>query len=235
VAAARPERARQAHPVRGRAGRAARRRPRHLSYVTSSNTVARRPRPQRLGPSAVGYVPGHLQGLTDPGPAGPFPPRTGQRDRPQDRRARAESCEHNTGRPAPACGWFDAMLVRQTVRTCGINGLALTRSIFSTVSTQSRSAPVTCWTARKSDHTAAGRGRAGPGGAGLRDHRGLEEPTAMPSWADLPAQAIKYVRRVEELVGCPNRLLPPARNARILFCPEPVRGLTGFTESPQCE
>jgi adenylosuccinate synthase len=51
-------------------------------------------------------------------------------------------------------------------------------------------------------------GRAGPGHAGLRDHRGLEDTTVgARSWADLPAQAIKYVRRIEELIGAPVALL----------------------------
>ena len=67
--------------------------------------------------------------------------------------------------------------------------------------------------------SAGRRGRAGPGRAGLRDHRGLAgSDRRARSWADLPAQAIKYVRRIEELVGCPVALLStsPEREDTIL-------------------
>ena len=64
------------------------------------------------------------------------------------------------------------------------------------------------------------RARPGPGRAGLRDRRGLAGVTARArSWAQLPAQAIKYVRRIEELIGCPVALLStsPEREDTILM------------------
>src|SRR5262249_815024 len=75
----------------------------------------------------------HLQGLYDPGGGGAVPDRADKRHRPPDRGARA-GVLHRHGAAAAlgvgrrrGCGWFDAVLVRQTVRTSGINGLALTK------------------------------------------------------------------------------------------------------------
>src|SRR5260370_659552 len=78
-----------------------------------------------LGPSAVGYVLGICKAYTTRVGLGPFPT---EQDNAIGRKIgeRGREFGTNTGRPR-RCGWFDAMLVRQTVRTCGINGLALTK------------------------------------------------------------------------------------------------------------
>ena len=127
LVAARRQAARgQAHPVRGRAGRAARHRPRHLSFVTSSNTVAAQ--------AATGSGSGPARSATCSASARPTRRASAPgRSRPS-RTTRSADCIGErgrefgtvTGRPR-RCGWFDAVLVRQTVRTSGINGIALTK------------------------------------------------------------------------------------------------------------
>src|SRR3978361_1543749 len=95
-------------------------------YVTSSNTVAAQAATGTgMGPGAVGYVLGICKAYTTRVGAGPFPTEL---DNEIGRRIgeRGREFGTNTGRPR-RCGWFDAVLVRQTVRTCGINGLALTK------------------------------------------------------------------------------------------------------------
>jgi len=86
------------------------------------------------------------------------------------------------------------------------------------------------------DHLPAGEGAQSRVVPLYETIEGWKEPTANArSWADLPAQAIKYVRRVEELVGCPIALLSTSRSARILFwCKTRSRLNAILPESPQC-
>jgi adenylosuccinate synthase len=187
-------------------------------YVTSSNTVAAQAATGTgMGPSAVGYVLGICKAYTTRVGQGPFPT---EQDNELGRRIgeRGREFGTNTGRPR-RCGWFDAVLVRQTVRTCGINGLALTKldilDGFDTIQV--------CTGYRldggEIDHLPAGEGAQSRVEPIYETIEGWQEPTANArSWADLPAQAIKYVRRVEELVGCPIALLStsPEREDTIL-------------------
>jgi adenylosuccinate synthase len=187
-------------------------------YVTSSNTVAAQAATGTgMGPSAVGYVLGICKAYTTRVGQGPFPT---EQDNELGRRIgeRGREFGTNTGRPR-RCGWFDAVLVRQTVRTCGINGLALTKldilDGFDTIQV--------CTGYRldggEIDHLPAGEGAQSRVVPIYETIEGWKEPTANArSWADLPAQAIKYVRRVEELVGCPIALLStsPEREDTIL-------------------
>ena len=187
-------------------------------YVTSSNTVAAQAATGTgMGPGAVGYVLGICKAYTTRVGQGPFPT---EQDNDIGRRIgeRGREFGTNTGRPR-RCGWFDAALVRQTVRTCGISGLALTKldilDGFDTIEV--------CTGYRldgkEIDHLPAGEGAQGRVEPIYETIEGWKEPTANArSWADLPAQAIKYVRRVEELVGCPIALLStsPEREDTIL-------------------
>jgi adenylosuccinate synthase len=187
-------------------------------YVTSSNTVAAQAATGTgMGPGAVGYVLGICKAYTTRVGQGPFPT---EQDNDLGRRIgeRGREFGTNTGRPR-RCGWFDAVLVRQTVRTCGINGLALTKldilDGFDTIQV--------CTGYRldggEIDHLPAGEGAQSRVEPIYESIEGWKEPTANArSWADLPAQAIKYVRRVEELVGCPIALLStsPEREDTIL-------------------
>src|SRR4029078_13149810 len=95
-------------------------------YVTSSNPVeAQAATGAGLGPAAIGYVLGICKAYTTRVGEGPFPT---EQDNDTGRKIgeRGREFGTNPGRPR-RCGWFDAVLVRQTVRTCGINGLALTK------------------------------------------------------------------------------------------------------------
>jgi adenylosuccinate synthase len=187
-------------------------------FVTSSNTVAAQAATgSGLGPSAIGYVLGICKAYTTRVGAGPFPT---EQDNDIGRLIGDRGHEFGTvtGRRR-RCGWFDAVLVRQTVRTSGIDGLALTKlDIFDgfdeikvcvgyrldgrvidylPASEHAQSQVTPCY------ETIAGWG---------------ERSARARSWAELPAQAIKYVRWIEELVGCPVALLStsPERDDTIL-------------------
>jgi len=187
-------------------------------YVTSSNTVAAQAATGAgVGPGAIGYVLGLCKAYTTRVGQGPFPT---EQDNETGRKIgeRGREFGTNTGR-ARRCGWFDAVLVRQAVRTCGINGLALTKldilDGFDTIDV--------CTGYRldgkEIDHFPAGEGAQARVEPIYETIEGWKQPTANArSWADLPAQAIKYVRRIEELVGCPIALLStsPEREDTIL-------------------
>ena len=142
-------------------------------YVTSSNTVAAQAATGTgMGPGAVGYVLGICKAYTTRVGQGPFPTELHDAIGEEIGR-RGKEFGVNTGRKR-RCGWFDAVLVRQTVRTCGITGLALTKldilDGFETIEVC-----VGLPARRQGNRPSAGRrGRAGQGGSDLRDHRGLE-------------------------------------------------------------
>jgi adenylosuccinate synthase len=187
-------------------------------YVTSSNTVAAQAATgSGMGPSAVGYVLGICKAYTTRVGLGPFPT---EQDNDIGRKIgeRGREFGTNTGR-ARRCGWFDAMLVRQTVRTCGINGLALTKLDILDGFDSIEVCTGYILDGKEIDHLPAGEGAQARVVPVYETIEGWKEPTANArSWADLPAQAIKYVRRVEELVGCPIALLStsPEREDTIL-------------------
>src|ERR1700675_3665594 len=168
-------------------------------YVTSSNTVA-----------------AHAATGTGMGP-GPVPTELHDEIGEEIGR-RGKEFGVNTGRKRRV-GWFDAVLVRQTVRTCGINGLALPK--LDILDGFDKIEVCTGYTldGGEIDHLPAGEGAQARIKPVYETIEGWKKPTANArSWADLPAQAIKYVRRVEELVGCPIALLStsPEREDTIL-------------------
>jgi adenylosuccinate synthase len=195
-------------------------------YVTSSNTVAGGAAiGAGLGPRAIGYVLGITKAYTTRVGNGPFPT---EQDNAIGERLGERGHEFGTvtGRKR-RCGWFDAAMVRQAVRVGGIDGIALTKldvlDGFEEL-------------AIGVGYTLAGAG--GAGGAGRRiEHlpaSAAEQAACRPvyerfpgwsestrgarSWADLPAQAVKYIRRIEELIGAPVALLStsPERDDTIL-------------------
>lgn len=187
-------------------------------YVTSSNTVAAQAATGAgLGPGAVGYVLGLCKAYTTRVGQGPFPT---EQDNEIGRKIgeRGREFGTNTGRPR-RCGWFDAVLVRQAVRTCGINGLALTKLDILDGFDSIEVCTGYRLDGKEIDHFPAGEGAQARVEPIYETIEGWKEPTANArSWADLPAQAIKYVRRIEELVGCPVALLStsPEREDTIL-------------------
>jgi adenylosuccinate synthase len=187
-------------------------------FVTSSNTIAGTAAGgSGLGPGAVGFVLGIAKAYTTRVGSGPFPTEleneTGQR-----LGERGHEFGTVTGRKR-RCGWFDAVLVRQSVAVSGVTGIALTKldvlDGFEEISI--------CTGYKLGDETldyypahAADQAKVEPI---YETMAGWQESTAgARSWAELPAQAIKYIRRVEELIQCPVALVStsPEREDTIL-------------------
>jgi len=187
-------------------------------FVTSSNTVAAQAATgSGLGPSSIDYVLGICKAYTTRVGEGPFP--TEQKNeigRLIGERGREFGTV--TGR-ARRCGWFDAVLVRQTVRTSGIDGLALTKLDILDGMREIKVCVAYRLGGDEIDYLPAGEHAQARVEPVYETVEGWQAPTARArSWAQLPAQAIKYVRRIEELVGCPVALLStsPEREDTIL-------------------
>ncbi len=189
-------------------------------YVTSSNTVAAQAATgSGLGPAAIGYVLGICKAYTTRVGQGPFPTELAQGDPIGDGIGeRGREFGTVTGRRR-RCGWFDAVLVRQTVRTSGINGLALTKLDILDGLTEIKVCVGYRLDGREIDYLPAGEHAQARVEPVYETVEGWQGATAgAKSWAELPAQAIKYVRRIEELVACPVALLStsPEREDTIL-------------------
>jgi adenylosuccinate synthase len=187
-------------------------------FVTSSNTVAANAATgSGLGPSAIGYVLGIAKAYVTRVGAGPFPSEL------HDEIGRligdrGKEFGTNTGRRR-RCGWFDAVLARQTARTCGIDGLALTKLDILDGFEQIKVATSYRLDGKEIEYLPASQSaqaRVEPVYETIEGWKGVTSKAR--SWADLPAQAIKYVRRIEELVGVPVALLStsPERDDTIL-------------------
>ena len=187
-------------------------------YVTSSNTVAAAAATgSGLGPRAIGYVLGIAKAYTTRVGGGPFPTEL---DDDVGRRIGQRGAEFgtNTGRPR-RCGWFDAVLTRQTVKISGLDGVALTKldilDGFETLKVCSRYR----LDGEEIDYLPASQGAQARVEPIYETIEGWSAVTSgARSWADLPAQAVKYVRRIEELIGAPVALLStsPKREDTIL-------------------
>jgi len=187
-------------------------------FVTSSNVIAGQAATGTgIGPGSIDFVLGIVKAYTTRVGEGPFPTELFDEDG-QRLGERGREFGTVTGRQR-RCGWFDAVLVRQTCQTSGVNGIALTKldvldgfkdlkicvgyeldgAVLDYLPTaadqQARVRPIYETMDGWSDSTEGAR-----------------------SWAELPANAIKYVRRVEELIGCPVALLStsPEREDTIL-------------------
>jgi len=187
-------------------------------FVTSSNTVAGTVAAgSGTGPSAAGFVLGITKAYTTRVGSGPFPTEQ-DNETGNTLGERGREFGTVTGRKR-RCGWFDAVLVRQAVAVGGVTGIALTKlDVLDTFET------INICTGYKLDGKkidylpshAADQARVEPVYAEIP---GWCEPTqGARSWADLPARAIKYVRRVEELIRCPVALVStsPEREDTIL-------------------
>jgi len=187
-------------------------------YVTSSNTVAAQAATgSGVGPNAIDYVLGICKAYTTRVGEGPFPTEQAN-DIGRTLGERGHEFGTVTGR-ARRCGWFDAVLVRQTVRTCGIEGLALTKLDILDGFDEIKVCIGYRLDGRELDYLPAGELAQARVEPIYETIDGWKEPTARArSWAQLPAQAIKYVRRIEELVGCPVAMLStsPEREDTIL-------------------
>ena len=187
-------------------------------FVTSSNTVASNAATgSGLGPKAIGYVLGIAKAYCTRVGGGPFP--TELHDEIGQRIGdRGHEYGVNTGRRR-RCGWFDAVLVRQTVKTSGIDGIALTKldilDGFETIEVCTHYE----LDGQRIDRLPASQAAQARVKPIYETIEGWAGTTAgARSWADLPAQAIKYVRRIEELIEAPVALLStsPEREDTIL-------------------
>ena len=176
-------------------------------FVTSSNTVAGQAAAgSGLGPTAIGYVLGIAKAYTTRVGEGPFPTEdfgaVGQR-----LGERGREFGTVTGRKR-RCGWFDAVLVRQTVRTSGITGIALTKLDVLDGMDEIKVCVGYEFQGRKIDYLPASMGSQAAVKPIYESLEGWSETTAgARSWSELPAQAVKYVRYIEELIGAPVAML----------------------------
>ena len=187
-------------------------------FVTSSNVIAGQAATgSGLGPGGIDFVLGIVKAYTTRVGEGPFPTELDD-DYGNKLGARGHEFGTTTGRRR-RCGWFDAVLVRQTCATSGVNGISLTKLdvldgfekvkicigytldgvlidyLPTAADQQTRCQPI------------------------FEEMDGWTETTeGARSWAELPAGAIKYVRRIEELIECPVALLStsPEREDTIL-------------------
>lgn len=187
-------------------------------FVTSSNTVAGQAAPgSGLGPTAVDYVLGITKAYTTRVGEGPFPT---EQDNEIGQFLGEKGHEFGvvTGRKR-RCGWFDAVIVRQTVRTSGIHGIALTKLDVLDGMDEIKVCVGYELDGKRIDYLPASMGAQSRVKPIYESLEGWKETTAgARSWAELPAQAIKYVRRVEELIGAAVALLStsPEREDTIL-------------------
>ncbi len=176
-------------------------------YVTSSNTVAATAASgSGMGPHAIGFVLGIAKAYTTRVGSGPFPTElldaTGQMIGDRGREFGTV-----TGRRR-RCGWFDATMVRQAVTVGGIQGIVLTK-----LDVLDGLPELKIGVGYRLDGETVSRLPASPAAQAAAEPvfetiEGWSGSSAgARSWADLPAQAVKYVRRIEELVGAPVILL----------------------------
>jgi adenylosuccinate synthase len=187
-------------------------------YVTSSNTIAGQAAiGSGMGPSALNHVLGITKAYTTRVGEGPFPTEQ-DNDVGQKLGERGHEFGTVTGRKR-RCGWFDAVLVRQMVKTAGINGIALTK-----LDVLDGFDEIKICTGYRLDgaaidylpSNAAEQARIEPLYESLQGWS--DTSFGARSWADLPAEAVRYVRYIEELIGAPVTLLStsPERDDTIL-------------------
>ncbi|MEC8029366.1 MAG: adenylosuccinate synthase [Pseudomonadota bacterium] len=187
-------------------------------FVTSSNTVAGQAAiGSGIGPSALSHVLGITKAYTTRVGEGPFPTEQ-DNEIGQKLGERGHEFGTVTGRKR-RCGWFDAVLVKQAVQTGGIDGIALTKldvldgfdEIKICTGYMLDGEPINWLPA-----DAPAQARIEPVFETLQGWH--ETSFGARSWADLPANAIRYVRYIEELIGAPVTLLStsPEREDTIL-------------------
>ena len=187
-------------------------------FVTSSNTIAGTAAGGTgLGPSAAGFVLGIVKAYTTRVGSGPFP--TELHDEIGQRLGeRGREFGTVTGRKR-RCGWFDAVLVRQSCAVAGVTGIALTKLDVLDGLDELRICTGYMLRGKRLDHFPAHSADQAAVEPIYESIDGWQQSTAgARSWAQLPAQAIKYIRRVEELIHCPVALVStsPEREDTIL-------------------
>ena len=188
-------------------------------FVTSSNTVAAQAATgSGMGPRAVGYVLGIAKAYTTRVGSGPFP--TELHDEIGQRIGeRGHEFGTVTGRKR-RCGWFDSVLVRQVAKVSGIDGIALTK-----LDVLDGFEEIKVCIGYRLDGEIVHRLPAGENAQArcepvYETFEGWSQSTrGARTWNDLPAQAVKYVKHIEELIECPVTLLStsPERDDTVLM------------------
>ncbi|HEX2842442.1 adenylosuccinate synthase [Hyphomicrobium sp.] len=188
-------------------------------YVTSSNTIAAQAAiGSGMGPGSLGFVLGIAKAYTTRVGAGPFP--TELTDKIGETLGeRGHEFGTVTGRKR-RCGWFDAVLVRQVAKVSGINGIALTKLDVLDGFSEVKVCVGYKLDGEKLDRLPAGSNSQARVEPIWETFEGWSQSTrGARRWADLPAQAVKYVKHIEELIECPITLLStsPEREDTILM------------------
>jgi adenylosuccinate synthase len=187
-------------------------------FVTSSNVIAGQAATGvGVGPNAIDFVLGIVKAYTTRVGEGPFPTELFDADG-ERLGTRGREFGTVTGRKR-RCGWFDAVLVRQTCAISGINGIALTKLDVLDGFEVIRICTGYELDGQMLDHLPTAADQQARCKPVYEEIEGWKESTeGARSWADLPGAAIKYVRRVEELIGCPVAMLStsPERDDTIL-------------------
>ena len=188
-------------------------------FVTSSNTVAGQAAAgSGMGPKSVGYVLGILKAYTTRVGSGPFPSELFD-DVGKGIAERGHEFGTVTGR-ARRVGWLDAVLARQSIAINGIDGIALTKlDILDGIETIKVCVGYKVG-GEVLDYLPAGFKAQQAIEPVYEEIEGWSESTqGARSWKDLPGNAVKYVRRIEELIGAPVALLStsPEREDTILM------------------
>ncbi|MEP3636116.1 MAG: adenylosuccinate synthase [Paracoccaceae bacterium] len=187
-------------------------------FVTSSNVIAGQAATGvGVGPGAIDFVLGIVKAYTTRVGEGPFPTELDDADG-QRLGERGHEFGTTTGRKR-RCGWFDATLVKQTCATSGVNGIALTKLDVLDGFETLRICTGYELDGERIDYLPTAANHQARCTPIYEDMPGWSESTeGARSWADLPANAIKYVRRVEELIDCPVAMLStsPEREDTIL-------------------
>jgi len=187
-------------------------------YVTSSNTLAGHAAAgSGISPSAIGYVLGITKAYTTRVGAGPFPTEQ-VNEIGETLGERGREFGTNTGRKR-RCGWFDAVMVRQAIKFGGIDGIALTKLDVLDGFPELQVCTGYRLDGQAIDYLPAATALQGRVEPIYETMEGWSESTrGARSWAQLPAQAVKYVRRIEELIEAPVALLStsPERDDTIL-------------------
>ncbi len=188
-------------------------------YVTSSNTLAGQAATgSGIGVGAIGFVLGIAKAYTTRVGSGIFPTELFD-EIGAGIAKRGHEFGSVTGR-ARRCGWFDSVLVRQAVKICGINGIVLTKlDILDGMDTIKICVGYKI-DGKNYDYLPACLDSEAVIEPVYEEIAGWQESTyGKRRWADLPANAIKYVRRIEELIEAPITMLStsPERDDTILM------------------
>ena len=188
-------------------------------FVTSSNTVAAQAATgSGVGPGALGHILGIAKAYTTRVGSGPFPTELTD-DIGELLGQKGHEFGVVTGRKR-RCGWFDATLVRQTIKVNGINGIALTKLDVLDGFPELKVAVGYMLDGERIDRLPAGHNAQARIKPIYQTFEGWTQSTrGARSWTQLPAQAVKYVKTIEELIECPITLLStsPERNDTILM------------------